>query len=268
MAPLWFSRMHGLRTLRETFFQKSWTFELKQTFFAEIFWGIWGIFVQTFSTHVGTLSFLSMFSNIQPFISTKKNYPTPKHLFGSKIWILAPKNLRFGLCVSVVSAQMHWKKKPMQFISAIEYCKVTTLHRRHIIWNNVRQKCGLWILNEMIKRKYAESMKRILGVVWESIQPNLSGLAVLFIRLPQFFPYFQHFLEIIWLKSHKPQLPPYFWRILFHRWCGLVFGPKEKFKIGLRSSGLLFTWHCLLVRIILRGQNWMENWKGLVTGGG
>ena len=132
------------------FFQKSWTFELKQTFFAEIFWGIWGIFVQTFSTHVGTLSFLSMFSNIQPFISTKKNYPTPKHLFGSKIWILAPKNLRFGLCVSVVSAQMHWKKKPMQFISAIEYCKVTTLHRRHIIWNNVRQKCGLWIHNEMI----------------------------------------------------------------------------------------------------------------------
>ena len=101
------------------FFQKSWTFELKQTFFAEIFWGIWGIFVQTFSTHVGTLSFLSMFSNIQPFISTKKNYPTPKHLFGSKIWILAPKNLRFGLCVSVVSAQMHWKKKPMQFISVI-----------------------------------------------------------------------------------------------------------------------------------------------------
>ena len=44
------SRGHGLRTLRESFFQKSETFGLGLTFLAEIFWGIWGIFGQTITT--------------------------------------------------------------------------------------------------------------------------------------------------------------------------------------------------------------------------
>ena len=37
--------------------------------------------------------------------------------------------------------------------------------------NNMRQKCGgycgLWILNEIIKKTYAESLKKIVGAVWE-----------------------------------------------------------------------------------------------------
>ena len=43
-------------------------------------------------------------------ISTKKTkplYPTPKYLFGSGIWMLAAKNLRFSLRVSVVLVVYH-----------------------------------------------------------------------------------------------------------------------------------------------------------------
>ena len=46
-----YNTKHGLRTPRESFFfQKSRTFGLGQTFWAEIFWGIWGIFGQTIKT--------------------------------------------------------------------------------------------------------------------------------------------------------------------------------------------------------------------------
>ena len=27
--------------------------------------------------------------------------------------------------------------------------------------------CGLWVLNEMIKKIYPENMKKIVGAVWE-----------------------------------------------------------------------------------------------------
>ena len=38
-------------------------------------------------------------------------------------------------------------------------------------WNIMCQKwegdCGLWVLNEIIFKKYAESLKKIVGAVWE-----------------------------------------------------------------------------------------------------
>ena len=27
--------------------------------------------------------------------------------------------------------------------------------------------CGLWVLNEIIKNKYAESLKKIVGAIWQ-----------------------------------------------------------------------------------------------------
>ena len=27
--------------------------------------------------------------------------------------------------------------------------------------------CGLWVLNEMVKKIYTESLKKIVGAVWE-----------------------------------------------------------------------------------------------------
>ena len=39
------------------------------------------------------------------------------------------------------------------------------------IRNNMDQKCegncGLWVLNEMIKKIYAENLKQIVGAIWE-----------------------------------------------------------------------------------------------------
>ena len=53
-----------------------------QTFWAEILWGIWGIFGRTKSTHFGTVKSLSMFSIIQPLFLQKTrvvtNYEGPK----------------------------------------------------------------------------------------------------------------------------------------------------------------------------------------------
>jgi hypothetical protein len=51
--------------LERAFFQKSRAFGLRQTFCAEIFWGIRGIFGRTIGTHFGTVSSLPMFSIIQ-----------------------------------------------------------------------------------------------------------------------------------------------------------------------------------------------------------
>jgi hypothetical protein len=57
--------------------QNFWAWEDK-------FWGIWGVFGRTISTHVDTVSPLSMFSIIQPLFlqkTTKPLYPHPKYLF-------------------------------------------------------------------------------------------------------------------------------------------------------------------------------------------
>ena len=73
--------MHRLRTPNEAFFHRN----------PEILgmgrqigsWSIWVIFSQTISTHFGTLSPLSMFSNIQPLFlqKTKPLYQHHKYLF-------------------------------------------------------------------------------------------------------------------------------------------------------------------------------------------
>ena len=52
--------------------------------------------------------------------------------------------------------------------------------------------CGLWVLNEIIKKIYTKSLKKIVGAVWElpakwtanpaHFNPSLAGLAVLFSR--------------------------------------------------------------------------------------
>ena len=69
------------------FLLKSRTFGLGQTNWADKFWGVWGIFDKTITTHFGTVSPLSMFSNIQPLFlqKTKPLYPFPKYLFGIRI---------------------------------------------------------------------------------------------------------------------------------------------------------------------------------------
>ena len=60
------------------------TFGLGQTNWADKFWGIWGIFSQTISTHFSTVSPLIMFFRYSTIISTKKlSLLSPSQIF---IW--------------------------------------------------------------------------------------------------------------------------------------------------------------------------------------
>ena len=56
---------------RSLFSLKSRTFGLGQTNWADKFWGIWGVFGQTISTHFGAASPLSMYSIIQSLFLQK-----------------------------------------------------------------------------------------------------------------------------------------------------------------------------------------------------
>ena len=62
-----------------------------------------------------------------------------------------------GLNVSCFNKGMY-RESPLSAHTA--YCR-----------NNMAQKCegncGLWVLNEMIKKIYPESLKKIVGAVWE-----------------------------------------------------------------------------------------------------
>ena len=101
------SKFYGLRTPRESFFQKSWTLLLGlDKHFGLKFFETFGVFLAGLhiSTHFGTVSSLPVFFIIQPLLlqKTKPLHPASNYLFGSWIWIWAPKNLRLGICASVV----------------------------------------------------------------------------------------------------------------------------------------------------------------------
>ena len=62
---------------------------LGRHFGLKIFWGIWGIFDRTISTHFGTVSSLSMFSIIQPLFLQKTKPLYYNFLGPQRIWDLA-----------------------------------------------------------------------------------------------------------------------------------------------------------------------------------
>ena len=37
----------------------------------------------------------------------------------------------------------------------------------HLMRQKCEGDCGLWVLNKMIKKIYTESLKKIVGAVWE-----------------------------------------------------------------------------------------------------
>ena len=51
-----------------------------------------------------------------------------------------------------------------------EVCRSKAAHTTYS-WNNKWQKCagisGLWVINEIIQKKYPENMKKIVGAVWK-----------------------------------------------------------------------------------------------------
>ena len=44
-----------------------------------------------------------------------------------------------------------------------------TIYRRNNVGKKCKGNCGLWVLNEIIKRMYPESLKKIVGAVSESL---------------------------------------------------------------------------------------------------
>jgi hypothetical protein len=42
-----------------------------------------------------------------------------------------------------------------------------TTYSRNIMCLKCGGDCGLWVLNEIIQKKYPESLKKIVGALWE-----------------------------------------------------------------------------------------------------
>ena len=57
------------------------------------------------------------------------------------------------------------------FVGVLHFGKLANpvhpTYSRNIMCQKWECDCGLWVLNEIIKNKYAESLKKIMGAVWE-----------------------------------------------------------------------------------------------------
>ena len=42
-----------------------------------------------------------------------------------------------------------------------------TIYTRNNMGQECEGNCGLWVLNELLKKTYAENLKKIVGAVWE-----------------------------------------------------------------------------------------------------
>ena len=42
-----------------------------------------------------------------------------------------------------------------------------TIYTRNNMGQKCEGNCGLWVLNEILKKTYPENLKKILGAVWE-----------------------------------------------------------------------------------------------------
>ena len=42
-----------------------------------------------------------------------------------------------------------------------------TIYTRNNMGQKYEGNCGLWVLNEILKKTYAENLKKIVGAVWE-----------------------------------------------------------------------------------------------------
>ena len=56
---------------------------------------------------------------------------------------------------------------PIDVIALILVVNYHTTYSRNSMGQKCEGNCGLWVLNEIIKRMYPESLKNIVGAVWE-----------------------------------------------------------------------------------------------------
>ena len=50
--------------------------------------------------------------------------------------------------------------------SKVHY-KAHTIYTRNNMGHKSEGNCGLWVLNEILKKTYPENLKKIVGAVWE-----------------------------------------------------------------------------------------------------
>ena len=127
---------HGLRTPKESFFQKFETFGRGQTNWAEMFWGIWGIFGQTTSTILALWVTCPWKNVVGSFFYKKIWFLGLKHitLKYSQNKILAVKNLGNSVQTSIFGDQnglelnklkkMKTKKRPTVSKTIFLYHKI------------------------------------------------------------------------------------------------------------------------------------------------
>ena len=85
---------------------------------------------------------------------------------------------------------------------------VHTTYSRNIMGQKCEVNCGLWVLNEIIKKTYPENLKKIVGAVgldWLCYLAGNSQMAPMI-----FFKFSGYIFFIISLRIHKPQLPSHF----------------------------------------------------------
>ena len=46
-------------------------------------------------------------------------------------------------------------------------CLIHTIYIRNNMGQKCEGNCGLWVLNEILKKTYPENLKKIVGAVWE-----------------------------------------------------------------------------------------------------
>ena len=53
------------------------------------------------------------------------------------------------------------------FLDGLEGFMDHTIYTRNNMGQKCEGNCGLWVLNEILKKTYPESLKKIVGAVWE-----------------------------------------------------------------------------------------------------
>ena len=70
----------------------------------------------------------------------------------------------FGLVLKEEAAARHSGPEIKECFKVIIY---HTTYSRNNMGQKCEGNCGLWVLNEIIKKTYPENLKKIVGAIWE-----------------------------------------------------------------------------------------------------
>jgi hypothetical protein len=61
------------------------------------------------------------------------------------------------------------RRRLVQMFLTAKYSNLAfhTIYTRNNMGHKCEGNCGLWVLNEILKKTYPENLKKIVGAVWE-----------------------------------------------------------------------------------------------------